>query len=219
MGADVMDQPEEPGAAETGRYRARDLLLVPGILSLLRLPLAASFPFVVDEPALAFAVLMAAGLTDVLDGWYARRFRQVTATGCAIDPVTDKLFVLTVVTSLVVNGQLSLAAIVLLSTREIGELPLVLWLALNPRARSARAEHPAANVPGKVATLLQFAAVSAALFGAPHALLWIGAAAVAGAWAACVYWRRALAVARARQLLVAGFSLVGPSNRRSGPSS
>ena len=180
-------------AAETGRYRARDLLLVPGILSLLRIPLAASFPFVVGEPLVAFAVLVAAGLTDVLDGWYARRFGQVPPTGCAVDPVTDKLFVLTVATSLVLEGQLSLGAVVLLSAREIGELPLVVWLALNPRARGARAEHPAANVPGKVATALQFAAVSAALFGAPYGSLWIGAAAAAGAFAAYAYWRRALA--------------------------
>jgi phosphatidylglycerophosphate synthase len=37
----------------------------------------------------------------LLDGWYARKFGQVTATGAAIDPSTGKVFVLTVVGTLV----------------------------------------------------------------------------------------------------------------------
>ena len=109
-----------------GRYDIRDLVRVPGLLSLSRIPLAVAFALVVDHPSLAFCILVAAGLTDVLDGWYARRFRQVTATGAALDPVTDKLFVMTVAIALVVTGHLSVVAVFLLSTREIGELPLVL---------------------------------------------------------------------------------------------
>jgi cardiolipin synthase len=175
-----------------GRYLWRDLVRVPGLLSLSRLPLAVGFPFLVDRPALAFGVLVGAGLTDVLDGWYARRFGQVTATGTALDPVTDKLFVLTVALTLVVAGRLSVAAVLLLSTREIGELPLVLWLALSPRARRARAEHPTANVAGKAATALQFASVSVALFGGSHEALWVGATATVGVAAAIAYWIRAI---------------------------
>jgi cardiolipin synthase (CMP-forming) len=173
-------------------YDRRDLLRIPGLLSLSRIPLAAAFPFVVDRPIAAFGVLVAAGLTDVLDGWYARRFGQVTATGSALDPITDKLFVMTVAVTLVLSGHLSVSAVVLLSTREIGELPLVAWLALSPKARRMRAEHPAANVAGKVATALQFASVSAALFNASHQHLWVRATALAGALAAFTYWRRAL---------------------------
>lgn len=194
-------------SAQVSRYLARDLVRVPGLLSLLRIPLAASFPFVAGEPLAALAVLAAAGITDVLDGWYARRFGQVTPTGCAIDPITDKLFVLTVACTMVTRGQLSIGAVVLLSTRELGELPLVLWLALNPRARGARAEHPAANVPGKVATVLQFTAVSATLLEKPSGSVWVIATAVAGAYAALAYWKRALAIA------------AKASNRRSSPSS
>jgi phosphatidylglycerophosphate synthase len=80
-----------------GAYRARDLLRVPSLLSLARLPLAAAFVLLVDRPPVLVLVLVAAGVTDVLDGWYARRFDQVTATGAVVDPITDKLFVLTVV--------------------------------------------------------------------------------------------------------------------------
>ena len=181
-----------------GRYRVRDLLRVPSVLSLSRLPLAVVFPFVLGRPLAALAVLAAAGISDVLDGWYARRFKQVTPTGCAIDPVTDKVFVLTVAVTMVANDKLSAVAVLLLSTREIGELPLVLWLATNHLARRARAEQPAANVPGKIATCLQFSAVSSALFPGSYTGAWLAVAAVAGIFAAVTYWKRALAIARLR---------------------
>jgi cardiolipin synthase len=182
-----------------GRYHARDLVRVPGLLSLSRLPLAAVFPLTVGRPPLAFGVLVAAGLSDVADGWYARRFKQATATGAALDPVTDKLFVLTVAVTLLVTQQLTALSVVLLSTREIGELPLVLWLALSHDARRKRAEQPSANAAGKAATALQFASVTVALFHAPHGELWVGATAVAGAVAALTYWQRALRAGEAKK--------------------
>lgn len=174
-------------------YRARDLVRVPGLLSLSRIPLAAAFPFALGRPLAALAVLAAAGLSDVLDGWYARRFGQVTATGTALDPVTDKLFVTTVAVSLVVGGYFSIADVVLLSTREIGELPLVAWLALSHRARGRRVGHPSANVPGKLATALQFGTATAALFRMPHLEWLVDGAALVGLLAAASYWAREVA--------------------------
>jgi cardiolipin synthase len=99
------------------RYRASDLLLPPAWLSLSRVLLAACFPLVVDVPLVALAVLILAGVSDVLDGWVARRYGLVTATGAALDPITDKLFVLTVAVTLVSSGHLSLGEVLLLSTR------------------------------------------------------------------------------------------------------
>ncbi len=177
------------------RYRARDLVRVPSLLSLARLPLAIAFPFATTAAA-GFAILVASGVTDVLDGWYARRYRQVTAMGAVLDPITDKLFVATVVVTFLVRAKLSWLALLLLGTRELGELPLVLWLALSHRARRARVEQPAANVPGKLATALQFGTVSAALFDAPYVWAWVAATAVMGTVAAVTYWRKFLLVTR-----------------------
>jgi cardiolipin synthase (CMP-forming) len=179
-----------------GVYRARDLVRVPGLLSLSRCPLAAAFPFVVERPAAALAILGAAGITDVLDGWYARRFGQATPTGAALDPVTDKIFVLTVAVTLVAGGHLAPVDVLLLSTREIGEAPLVLWIAVSRRARVLRAAHPSANYPGKFATVLQFVAAAGALVRMPHLRWMITASAFAGAFAAATYWMRALHEAR-----------------------
>lgn len=172
-----------------GRYQARDLVRVPSLLSLARIPLAVAFPFA-PSAEIAFAILVTSGVTDVVDGWYARRYGQVTATGAVVDPITDKIFVATVVVTLLVRAKLAWWSLILLGTREIGELPLVAWLALSHHARRARAEQPAANVPGKLATALQFGTVSAALLGAPRVDLWTYATAVMGTIAAILYWRR-----------------------------
>lgn len=175
-----------------GMYRARDLLLPPSLISFVRLPLAAVFPFVHERPWIAFGVMVASGFSDVLDGWWARRYHQATATGAVVDPITDKVFVLTVAITLVLAGDLSVLSVLLLSTREIGELPLVVWLSLDRAARKRRKDHPQANRPGKLATSLQFAAVTAALFHWTGTPLLVGATAVVGVVAAIAYWRWAL---------------------------
>jgi CDP-diacylglycerol--glycerol-3-phosphate 3-phosphatidyltransferase/cardiolipin synthase len=147
---------------------------------------------VASEPALAFAVLAFAGMSDVLDGWMARRYGLATATGAVLDPITDKLFVLTVALTLVFGGYLSVTDVLLLSVRELGELPLVAFFALSHRARKNRADHPKANVPGKLATTLQFIAVGWVLLRWPHSDRWIMATAIFGFFAALSYWRREL---------------------------
>jgi cardiolipin synthase len=178
------------------RFRVKDLLLVPGLLSLARIPLALIFPWVVLRPFAAFAVLALAAVTDVLDGWYARRFGQATPTGAVIDPVTDKLFVLSVVVSLVAYRELPIVGVVLLSTREIGELPLVFWFLASHAVRRVRATKAAANVPGKAVTTLQFMTIAAALFHSPFLDALLFTTAGAGAVAALAYWIREVSAVR-----------------------
>lgn len=175
-----------------GRYRAGDLLLVPSLLSLARLPLALGFVLALNHPWVELGILITAGCTDVLDGWWARRHGQVTATGAVVDPITDKLFVLTVVLSLVATERLAAGSVALLATREIGEAPLVVWWAFSRKRRKARASQPEANVIGKLATVMQFATVSLALFQAIVTTSLVVATAVAGTLAAVSYWRREL---------------------------
>jgi phosphatidylglycerophosphate synthase len=156
----------EQGLPEAG-YALRDLLLAPALLSLLRLPLAACFALAVRIPSAALGILVLAGITDVLDGWVARRFGLVTATGAALDGITDKVFAVGVALAL---------------------------LATNPHARARRVAYPKANVVGKVATVVQFLAIGSALFRAPGTSYLVMATAVVGAFAALSYWRRELGV-------------------------
>ncbi|MEZ4220205.1 MAG: CDP-alcohol phosphatidyltransferase family protein [Polyangiaceae bacterium] len=177
-----------------GQYRARDLLLPPSWVSLLRVPLAIAFPWAVAQPPLALGIVALAAISDVLDGYLARRLGQATPLGAVIDGITDKLFVASVVASLYFEQTLSGLGVVLLGMRELGEAPLVLWWTLSQRRRKAKAEAPMANALGKLATVLQFISVAAVLLAPTYGtgLLWLTGA--AGMVAAVGYWRRELVV-------------------------
>jgi Phosphatidylglycerophosphate synthase len=172
-------------AAVTG-YRARDLLSWPSLVSASRLGLAVAFPFAMRRRRLAFGVLAAAALTDVLDGWLARRLNQVSRAGAVMDGVADKTFAATVLSTLVAGGLLRPAAALLLVTREVLELPLVLGLGLSAEARR-RPVSREANAAGKLTTFAQFAAVAAVLLRARGRGVLVGATAGLGAAAAASY--------------------------------
>jgi cardiolipin synthase (CMP-forming) len=179
-----------------GKYRARDLVNGPTLVSWLRVPLAALFPLSAGTPWASVCVLAAAGLSDVLDGWLARRSSLATPAGAVVDGVTDKLFAGAVLATLVARGELALGEVALLGAREVGELPLVLWILASPAARRRKLDDRA-NLLGKLATTLQFATVLAVLVGAARARgvgLW--ATAVVGLAAAASYWARALRAQR-----------------------
>jgi|HubBroStandDraft_6_1064221.scaffolds.fasta_scaffold277635_2 cardiolipin synthase len=175
-----------------GFFSVEELLLAPNVMSALRLPLAALFPFASRSRGTTLAVLAAAGLTDVLDGWLARRNGQVTATGAVLDPVADKVFALSVVGTLIAQRRIPRWAIPALLAREILEAPLLAWVLLRRGGRGEDVSEARSNVPGKIATAAQFAAVMAALeapAALPPALV---CAAVTGTIAGVAYWVREL---------------------------
>lgn len=178
-----------------GRYRARDLVNAPTLVSLLRLPLACTFPFVRESVVGSVIVLGLAGGTDVLDGFIARRFGLATPTGAVVDGLTDKAFVAVVLGTLIVTGAMPATDLLWLGSRELGELPLLAWLAVSPAARKRKVEDRA-NVFGKVATVLQFAAILATIVRseARQPLLW--ATSVVGVAAALSYARRMFVAAQ-----------------------
>lgn len=176
--------------------RDEGVLNVPSLISWTRLPMAMAFPFVVHKPAAALSLLAAAGASDVLDGFLARRFGCVTSVGAALDPATDKAFVLSAIASLVAARKLPLSSVLLLSTREIGEAPLVLLYALHPRLRDCKVEARMANVAGKITTVLQFATVALAAMGSKHTKKALYATAAAGTVAAVSYLARALGTSK-----------------------
>jgi cardiolipin synthase (CMP-forming) len=184
------------GPPPIARFRARDALRVPGLLSLCRLPLAAVFPFSYRDARLAIALLVAAAATDLLDGWYARRFHQETPMGAALDGVMDKAFGFSVLATLVASGALSWVEAVVLSAREIGEGVLIpVSLALRPRPAITERS---ANRLGKAATAMQFATAVAVVVGAGAVprMLCVVATGVCGAAAAVVYAVREFGPAR-----------------------
>src|SRR5690348_16340896 len=85
------------------------LVTLPNAVSMSRLLLAAAF-VVVHDPVFRFAVLLTASGTDFLDGWLARRQHATTKSGALIDPIADRLFVLTAVTTYVVEDAITTSA-------------------------------------------------------------------------------------------------------------
>ena len=49
----------------------------------------------------AVAIFLAAAVTDLLDGYLARRWSQVTTVGTLLDPIADKLLIMAALISLV----------------------------------------------------------------------------------------------------------------------
>ena len=54
-----------------------------------------------DKEFLALAIFLAAAATDLLDGYLARRWKQVTTVGTLLDPIADKLLISAALISLV----------------------------------------------------------------------------------------------------------------------
>ncbi len=75
------------------KFTRRDILTIPNLLSLLRLLMIPAFAwlYVHGQKGAAAWVLLLSGLTDVADGYIARRFNQVSDFGKAFDPLADKL--------------------------------------------------------------------------------------------------------------------------------
>jgi len=49
--------------------------------------------FALTNELLALAIFLAAAATDLLDGYLARRWKQVTTVGTLLDPIADKLLI------------------------------------------------------------------------------------------------------------------------------
>ncbi len=72
----------------------RRIFTIPNILSLFRVLLIPLFVWLYlgrRDPLAAFGILTLSGVTDVADGWIARRFHMVSDLGKVLDPIADKL--------------------------------------------------------------------------------------------------------------------------------
>lgn len=142
----------------------------PNLLTLLRICLA---PFLVaailDEHfALSFALFLAAGLTDALDGSLARLLKQRTMFGQYLDPVADKLLLSALFLVLLHKGLMPVTVTVLVFGRDVG---ILLVSALLYAAVGRREFHP--SIWGKASTLAQIAAVTAVLLDQLTQAYWV----------------------------------------------
>src|SRR5580658_3465486 len=186
------------------------MLRLPNALTILRILLVPVFALAFTVPGeagrlAAFAVFCLAGISDVLDGFAARKLRASSEFGRMLDPIADKILVGIALMMLVapprnlLNGIQLIPALVILA-REILVSGLREFLA------SASVSVPVTRV-AKFKTVLQMISIGAMILGPSAVKIWPSAVDVAYAllWTAAAltvytglaYFRAGLAHVRA----------------------
>lgn len=85
-----------------------DIYTLPNILTFTRLVAAPVIGYLVlhDQHAWAVGLFAYAGVTDLLDGWIARRWDSKTVVGTVIDPMADKTLMTILTICLAAKGAL-----------------------------------------------------------------------------------------------------------------
>jgi phosphatidylglycerophosphate synthase len=145
--------PSEPSPRRRGE-QGRVRWTTADLLSAVRIPLAIAFPFVSNGSRLG--VLGAAAASDLLDGQIARRFGS-SSIGVVLDPVADKLFMLSAFGVVAASGRLEWYEILGVLLRDlVATLAFVVtFVSRRPRAIPARAGGKAVTV-AQVLTLVAF---------------------------------------------------------------
>ena len=97
---------------------------IPNVLTMIRLLLVPVFVVVYFRTAAepkyaALAVFAAASLTDMLDGFLARKLNQITDFGKLFDPLADKLMVLSAMVCQGIVGVFPWSAIIIVACKEL----------------------------------------------------------------------------------------------------
>lgn len=165
------------------------IMMIPAVLVLFYLP------YWWRDPA-ACAAFALAGITDTLDGYFARKMGLVSRLGAFLDPVADKLIVaaaLVLIVSRDPRWYIAIGAVVIIG-REIAVSALREWMAeIGARAKIK------VSVLGKYKTIMQIVGLSFMLFresafGIPVYKLGIGLtgiAAVLTLWSMVQYLKAA----------------------------
>jgi cardiolipin synthase len=201
-------QQGEPAAAAAGEGRGdlqARIVTIPNAISVARLAGVPVFLWLVlgvrtqAGDAWAVGLLVAAGLSDWLDGKIARALGQTSKLGQALDPAADRLYIVATIVSLAIRAVIGWWLVALLAARELVLAVVLLIL----RARGW--EPLQVSFVGKAATLCLLYAFPLLLLGAHHGIVG-DVTRIAGwalaIWGGALYWCAALLyIAQARRLI------------------
>jgi CDP-diacylglycerol--glycerol-3-phosphate 3-phosphatidyltransferase len=151
---------------------ASDALNLPNTLTMARIVMIPLFLWFLDKATprdcfWAAIVFTVAAITDLLDGYLARRMGIVSVLGKFLDPLADKLIVMASLVWMVPMGRIPGWAVVLLLAREF---------TINGLRSIAASEGVviAAGQDGKTKTALQMIGIIALVIGYPYHLTYVG---------------------------------------------
>jgi cardiolipin synthase len=171
-------------------------LTIPNGLSALRLllvPFAAVLLAGGQHDVLAVCLLAAAGISDWLDGFLARKLNQVSELGILLDPLADRVAIIAFVFALAARHSFPWWIVAIVLGRDV---MLLMWLpALRKRGRWAM---PVTFV-GKMGTAVLFAGFPLALIGTltPEHPAWRMLAITLLCAGALIYWVAGVSYIRA----------------------
>ncbi len=149
------------------------IITLPNVLTIIRMVLIPVFVSMLFYQRFVWALLIfvIAGITDGLDGLFARRFRQQSQLGRILDPIADKLMLVTSFVVLSMRG--------VFPTPLPRHLPIPFWVTITVLSRDVFILIGAAAInivtgfrnfrpsfPGKVSTAVQIVAVAAVMLAA-----------------------------------------------------
>ncbi|HEY8163526.1 MAG TPA: CDP-alcohol phosphatidyltransferase family protein [Methylocystis sp.] len=119
-----------------GCMASRWFASLPNLITLGRLVLTpAIIGMVIDANwSAAFALFVAAGISDALDGWLAKTYNLQSDLGAVLDPLADKALVISIYVSLAAGGNLPVWLAILIVSRDaliLGGV-LVAWFLSRP---------------------------------------------------------------------------------------
>ena len=105
------------------RIKAKDFIAVPNLISYFRIVMIFAFLFfygrdIENKSICLGSILILSGISDVLDGYIARKFGMVTDVGKCLDPIADKLTQFVLLLCLIKNYPMARIVLVIFLIKE-----------------------------------------------------------------------------------------------------
>jgi cardiolipin synthase len=111
-------------------------LSIPNLITLARILLVPVMVWAIaaGEMQLAFALFLLAGLSDLVDGFLAKRFNMATELGAYLDPLADKALIVSIYVTLGIADAIPRWLVILVVSRDIMIVSAVIlsWLVNKP---------------------------------------------------------------------------------------
>ena len=111
-------------------------LSIPNLITLGRIILvpAVIWAIISGEMLVAFTLFLAAGLSDAVDGFIAKRFHMASELGAYLDPLADKALIVSIYVALGIARELPISLVILVVSRDIMIISgfMLAWLVNKP---------------------------------------------------------------------------------------